>query len=108
MLCRPFHGLDGPPTLTWGSAFSSTPGFMLPPAPRAKTCHMPLDKTSNNLVNDVLNTALTILFGIFPASACNCAYVKVTYGTVPGAVATPAPLTRSLPLPVPYRLPDCI
>jgi hypothetical protein len=26
-------------------------------------------------------------------------------GTVPGAVATLAPLTRSLPLPVPYRLP---
>src|SRR5262249_12843291 len=57
MLCRPFHGLDGPPTLTWGSAFSSTPGFMLSPAPRAKTCHMPLDKTSNNLVNDVLSPA---------------------------------------------------
>src|SRR5262249_34210671 len=60
MLCRPFHGLDGPPTLTWGSAFSSTPGFMLPPAPRAKTCHMPLDKTSNNLVNDVLNVTLKV------------------------------------------------
>src|SRR5215813_10476640 len=59
MLCRPFHGLDGPPTLTWGSAFSSTPVFMLSPAPRAKTCHMPLDKTPNNLVSGVMNTALT-------------------------------------------------
>jgi len=49
-----------------------------------------------------------MLFGNFRALACNCAYVKVTSGTVPGAVATPAPLTRSLPLPVPYRLPDCI
>jgi len=28
-----------------------------------------------------------MLFGIFPASACDCAYVKVTSGTVPGAVA---------------------
>src|SRR6266511_324097 len=27
-----------------------------------------------------------MLFGIFPASACNCAYVKVTSGTVPGAI----------------------
>src|SRR6266540_2253776 len=33
--CRPFHGLDGAPNLTWGSAFGSTPGFTLPPAPRA-------------------------------------------------------------------------
>jgi len=30
-------------------------------------------------------------------------YGKERSGTVPGAVATPAPLTRSLPLPVPYR-----
>jgi len=30
--CRPFHGLDGPPNLTWGSAFGSTPGFILTPA----------------------------------------------------------------------------
>jgi len=35
-----------------------------------------------------INKALTMLFGIFPASACNCAYVKVDSGTVPGAVAT--------------------
>jgi len=33
--CRPFHGLDIAPNLTRGSAFGSTPGFMLPPAPRA-------------------------------------------------------------------------
>src|SRR5262245_56769188 len=33
-------------------------------------------------------TALIMLFGIFLASACNCAYAKVTSGTVPGAVAT--------------------
>ncbi len=26
---------------------------------------------------------LTMLFGIFPASACDCAYVKVNSGTVP-------------------------
>jgi hypothetical protein len=34
--CRPFHGLDGSPKLTWGSAFGSTPGFMLSPAPQAQ------------------------------------------------------------------------
>jgi len=28
---------------------------MLSPAPRAKTCHMPLDKTPNNLVSGVLS-----------------------------------------------------
>src|SRR6266542_798184 len=33
--CRPFHGLDIAPNLTRGSTFGSTPGFMLPPAPRA-------------------------------------------------------------------------
>src|SRR5262245_48008402 len=33
-------------------------------------------------------TALIMLFGIFPASACNCAYTKATSGTVPGSVAT--------------------
>src|SRR5262245_65434899 len=33
--CRPFHGLDIAPNLTWGSAFGYTPGFILPPAPRA-------------------------------------------------------------------------
>jgi len=30
-----------------------------------------------------LITSLTMLFGSFPASACNCAYVKVNSGTVP-------------------------
>ena len=33
--CRPFHGLDGVLNLTQGSAFGSTLGFMLTPAPRA-------------------------------------------------------------------------
>jgi len=33
--CRPFHGLDGFPNLTWGFAFGSTPGFILTPASRA-------------------------------------------------------------------------
>jgi len=33
----------------------------------------------------------------------NWIYGKDRSGTVPGAIATPAPLTRSLPLPVPYR-----
>jgi len=33
--CRPFHGLDGAPTLTRGYAFGYTQGFMLAPAPRA-------------------------------------------------------------------------
>jgi hypothetical protein len=33
--CRPFHGLDGASNLTRGSAFGSTSGFMLAPAPRA-------------------------------------------------------------------------
>jgi len=35
--CRPFHGLDIAPNLTRGSAFGSTPGFMLSPAPQAKS-----------------------------------------------------------------------
>jgi len=34
-VCRPFHGLDGPPNLTQGFAFGSTLGYMLPPASRA-------------------------------------------------------------------------
>jgi hypothetical protein len=33
--CRPFHGLDGFPKLTWGFAFGYTPGFTLTPASRA-------------------------------------------------------------------------
>ena len=33
--CRPLRGLEIAPNLTRGSAFGSTPGFMLPPAPRA-------------------------------------------------------------------------
>src|SRR6266536_2618990 len=45
--CRPFHGLDGAPNLTWGSAFGSTPGFTLPPAPRARII-------PNNLIYRVL------------------------------------------------------
>src|SRR5215470_12381812 len=46
--CRPFHGLDIAPNLTRGSAFGSTPGFMLPPAPRAW-------KNTKNLVSRVLS-----------------------------------------------------
>jgi hypothetical protein len=34
-VCRPFHGLDGAPNLTQGSAFGYTLGSMLAPAPRA-------------------------------------------------------------------------
>jgi hypothetical protein len=33
--CHPFHGLGAAPNLTRGSAFGSTLGFMLTPAPRA-------------------------------------------------------------------------
>src|SRR5262249_6798587 len=48
----PFHGLDGAPNLTWGSAFGSTPGFTLPPAPRARII-------PKNLIYRVLITVLT-------------------------------------------------
>jgi hypothetical protein len=35
--CRPFHGLDGFPNLTWGCALLRfTPGFILTPASRAQ------------------------------------------------------------------------
>ena len=47
--CRPFHGLDIALNLTRGSAFGSTPGFMLPPAPRAW-------KNTKTLVFRVLTT----------------------------------------------------
>src|SRR6185295_6449271 len=54
-----------------------------------------------NLVSRLLNTALAMLFGIIPASACNYAYVKVNSCTVPGAVATVSVTRTSLPIPVP-------
>jgi hypothetical protein len=53
----------------------------------------------------MLNTAFTMLFGIFPASACNCAYVKVNSDTVPGAVATGSVAPGSL-VPHPTRIVD--
>jgi len=59
--------------------------------------------------NEIYNTARERLRGCLmrqPRSRSHAVlrrHVKPTEGTVPGAVATGRPFSRSLPLPVPYR-----
>ena len=68
--CRLFHGLDGVLNLTQGSAFGSTLGFMLTPAPRA------LEKSFQN----------TLLKLITPSR--NCANASLRRNTMDVSVAS--------------------